>query len=68
VEDRDYLNNLLCLREAKSRGADEVIITNLAGEITEAAVRTSILSEMAVCHPGLESGLLAHHARLLINE
>ncbi|MEO6567861.1 MAG: aminotransferase class IV, partial [Opitutaceae bacterium] len=34
----NYLNNLLCLREARSRGADEVIILNLADEVTEAAV------------------------------
>ncbi|MCU0792757.1 MAG: aminotransferase class IV [Opitutaceae bacterium] len=34
----NYLNNLLCLREARSRGADEVVILNQAGEITEAAV------------------------------
>jgi len=34
----NYLNNLLCLREAKARGADEVAIINLDGAITEAAV------------------------------
>jgi len=33
----NYLNNLLCLREAKTRGADDVVILNLAGEVTEAA-------------------------------
>jgi hypothetical protein len=34
----NYLNNILCLREARARGADEVVIMNLAGEVTEAAV------------------------------
>lgn len=34
----NYLNNILCLQEAKSRGADEVVILNLAGEVTEASV------------------------------
>src|SRR4051812_38002270 len=32
----NYLNNILCLREARERGADEVVITNLRGEIVEA--------------------------------
>lgn len=34
----NYLNNLLCLREAKAKGADEVAILNLDGAIAEAAV------------------------------
>ncbi|HEY3758086.1 MAG TPA: aminotransferase class IV [Opitutaceae bacterium] len=34
----NYLNNLQALREARSRGADEVLMLNLAGEFTEAAV------------------------------
>jgi len=34
----NYLNNLLGLREARARGADEVVLLNLAGEVTEAAV------------------------------
>lgn len=34
----NYLNNLQALREARRRGADEVLMLNLAGEITEAAV------------------------------
>ena len=34
----NYLNNLLGLREALARGADEVVMLNLAGEVTEAAV------------------------------
>ncbi len=34
----NYLNNVLCLREARARGADEVVMTNHAGEVTESAV------------------------------
>ena len=34
----NYLNNILCLREARARGADDVLILNLRGEIAEAAV------------------------------
>jgi branched-subunit amino acid aminotransferase/4-amino-4-deoxychorismate lyase len=34
----NYLNNLLCLREARARGADDVVILNIAGEVAEASV------------------------------
>jgi len=65
----NYLNNLLCLREAKSRGADEVVITNLAGEITEAAVSNIyFVRDGVVFTPGLESGLLGGITRRLLIE
>ena len=63
----NYLNNLLCLREAKSRGADEVVITNLAGEITEAAVSNiGFVREGAVVLPPLEAGILAGITRRIL--
>ncbi len=63
----NYLNNLLCLREAKSRGADEVVITNLAGEITEAAVSNIyFVRDGVVFTPGMESGLLGGITRRLL--
>jgi len=70
VEDRQLPHNLLCLREAKARGADEVVITNLAGEITEAAVSNiHFVRHGAVVTPGLASGLLnGITRRLLIRE
>ncbi len=34
----NYLNNLLCLREARLKGADEVLILNLDGAVAEASV------------------------------
>jgi branched-chain amino acid aminotransferase len=65
----NYLNNLLCLREAKARGADEVVITNLAGEITEAAVSNiHFVRHGAVVTPGLASGLLNGITRRLLIE
>lgn len=33
----NYLNNIMGLREAKARGADEVLFLNLAGELTESS-------------------------------
>ena len=65
----NYLNNLLCLREAKARGADEVVITNLADEITEAAVsNVYFVRHGEVLTPGLESGLLGGITRRLLIE
>ncbi|HTJ78171.1 MAG TPA: aminotransferase class IV [Rariglobus sp.] len=63
----NYLNNLLCLREAKSRGADEVVITNLAGEITEAAVSNiGFICDGVIMLPPLEAGILAGITRRLL--
>jgi branched-chain amino acid aminotransferase len=65
----NYLTNLLCLREAKARGADEVVITNLADEITEAAVANiHFVREGAVWTPPLDSGLLGGVTRRLLIE
>lgn len=65
----NYLNNLLCLREAKSRGADEVVMTNLTDEITEAAVsNVHFVRAGVVLTPGLASGLLAGVTRRLLIE
>ena len=55
----NYLNNILCLREALSRGADEVLITNLAGEITEAAVsNVAFVRDGEIVTPPLSAGML----------
>ena len=55
----NYLNNLLCLREARSRGADEVVILNLAGEVTEAAVsNVAFVRSGSFATPPLSSGIL----------
>jgi branched-chain amino acid aminotransferase len=63
----NYLNNLLCLREARSRGADEVVITNLAGEITEAAVSNiGFVRDGVIVLPPLESGILAGITRRIL--
>lgn len=65
----NYLNNLLCLREAKARGADEVVITNLAGEITEAAVSNiGFVRDGVVILPPLEAGILAGITRRILIE
>jgi len=55
----NYLNNLLCLREARSRGADEVVMLNLAGELTEAAVSNiAFVRDGTLVTPPLAAGIL----------
>lgn len=63
----NYLNNLLCLREARSRGADEVVMLNLAGELTEAAVSNiAFVREGCLVTPPLASGILSGITRGLV--
>ncbi|MBI3876057.1 MAG: aminotransferase class IV family protein [Verrucomicrobia bacterium] len=63
----NYLNNILCLREALARGADEVLITNLKGEITEAAVsNVFFVRGETVVTPRLDAGILAGITRRFI--
>jgi branched-chain amino acid aminotransferase len=65
----NYLNNLLCLREAKGRGADEVVILNLDGEVTEAAVSNILFArDDRLYTPPLSAGILAGVTRRLLIE
>lgn len=63
----NYLNNLLCLREARARGADDVVILNLAGELAEAAVSNiAFVRGGAVVTPPLAAGILGGVTRGLL--
>lgn len=63
----NYLNNILCLREARARGADEVVMLNLAGEVTEAAVSNiAFVRDGAVLTPPLGAGILGGITRGLL--
>jgi branched-chain amino acid aminotransferase len=63
----NYLNNILCLREARSRDADEVVILNLAGEVTEAAVSNiAFVRGGVVITPPLAAGILGGITRGLL--
>jgi branched-chain amino acid aminotransferase len=65
----NYLNNILCLREARARGADEVVMLNLAGEVTEAAVSNlAFVRDGALVTPPLAAGILAGITRALLLE
>ncbi|HEY4989115.1 MAG TPA: aminotransferase class IV [Opitutaceae bacterium] len=63
----NYLNNLLCLREARARGADDVVILNIAGELTEASVSNIAFAKAGVfVTPPLSAGILGGITRSLI--
>lgn len=65
----NYLNNVLALREARGRGADEVVILNLAGEVTEAAVSNlGFVRKGVVLTPPLSAGILSGITRKLLFE
>lgn len=55
----NYLNNILCLREAVASGADEVLMTNLAGEICECSVSNIFfIRDGGLFTPPLAAGML----------
>lgn len=63
----NYLNNLLCLSEARKAGADEVLMLNLGGELTEAAVsNVCFVSGGEVVTPPAAAGILHGVTRRLL--
>ncbi len=63
----NYLNNLLCLREGRARGADDVVILNLAGEVAEASVSNIAFARAGqLVTPPLSAGILGGITRGLI--
>jgi len=63
----NYLNNLLCLREARARGADDALILNLAGEIAEASVSNiAFVRRGTIVTPPLSAGILSGITRALV--
>ena len=63
----NYLNNILCLREARARGADDDVMLNLRGEITEAAASNiGFVRDGEVVTPPLAAGILAGVTRGLV--
>lgn len=60
----NYLNNILALREARAAGASEVLLLNLAGEITEASTMSvAFVRDGQVFTPPLSAGILASITR-----
>ena len=63
----NYLNNILGLREARARGADEVVMLNHVGEVTEAAVSNlAFVRGGRVVTPPLAAGILGGITREIL--
>lgn len=63
----NYLNNILGLREARARGADDVVMLNLRGEVTEAATSNiAFVRNGEVITPRLDAGILEGITRGLL--
>ena len=63
----NYLNNIMGLREATARGADDVVFLNIGGEITEASTSNlAFIKGDLLVTPPLESGILAGVTRALV--
>jgi branched-chain amino acid aminotransferase len=65
----NYLNNVMALREALAAGAQEVLMVNLAGHLTEGSVRNFWFVENGTAYtPPLNEGLLAGVTRKILLE
>lgn len=63
----NYMNNLLALKEAKLAGADEALMLNADGDITEATTaNVYLLNDGVLTTPPLEAGILAGTTRARI--
>jgi branched-chain amino acid aminotransferase len=63
----NYLNNILGLREARASGADDVVMLNLQGEVTEASTSNlAFVRDGRVLTPPLEAGILEGITRGLL--
>ncbi|MBL9188780.1 MAG: aminotransferase class IV family protein [Opitutaceae bacterium] len=63
----NYLNNLLGLREARARGADEVLMLNLRGEITEASTSNiAFVRGEEIITPPVGAGILEGITRAVV--
>jgi len=63
----NYLNNLLCLREARLKGADEVLILNLDGAVSEASVcNLFFIKDKRLMTPPSSAGILEGITRRIV--
>jgi len=63
----NYMNNLLCLREVRARGAADAVILNQDGEVAEASTSNLFFVKgRRICTPPLSSGILGGITRQII--
>lgn len=59
VKSGNYLNNILALREARSRGADEALMCNMDGQVSEGASSNVFVVDSGTLRtPPVEAGIL----------
>ena len=69
IKSGNYLNNIIALHEAKSRGAFECLMPNRDGDLTEGSTSNVFLvKDRVVLTPSLESGLLDGITRSFVLE
>jgi branched-chain amino acid aminotransferase len=69
IKSSNLLNNILAVREAQARGADEAILLNHAGEVAEgASSNLFVVRGTEVRTPPLDAGILAGITRDLVLE
>ena len=69
IKSGNYLNNLLGLAEAKTRGATDCVFLNQQGKLTEASTSNFYLVSGGAIHtPPLTAGLLEGTTRRLLLE
>jgi len=63
----NYLNNILCLREARAKGADDVVMTNLDGAVTEAStMNLFFVNGKEILTPPASAGILEGITRRIL--
>ena len=63
----NYMNNLLALHEARQRGADDAVLLNDRGEVTEGTTsNVYVVSRGALSTPPLDAGILKGTTRTRI--
>ena len=69
IKTGNYLNNIIALREATSRGGDDAILYTSAGEVAEGATSNVFaVIDGTLCTPHLRAGLLAGITRQVVCE
>jgi len=69
IKSSNLLNNILALREARARGAEEPVLSNLEGFIAEgASTNVFVVKDGALLTPPLSAGILAGITREVLLE
>jgi len=69
IKSSNLLNNILAVREARARGAEEPVLLSLDGRLAEgASTNVFLVRDGALCTPSLETGILPGITREVVCE